>query len=108
MKTQYLDSSIPLHAEAGISWRLIAENQVLTDKVLKPYSTLRITAIAAPVKVTIDGVDSIVLLAGQTAIINTGLGDPNDKKTVKVTTSAACHVSVHIDAPIDRLQQSVE
>lgn len=108
MKTQYLDSSVPLQAEAGLSWKLIAENETLTDVKMRPYTTLRVTALAAAVKITVDGVPAIIIPAGQSLTINTGLGDPTDKKSVKVTTDQPCNMSAAIDAPLDRSQESVE
>lgn len=107
MKTQYSDSQTPIVAEAGISWKLIASNETLTNKKIRKYKSLRVTAVAAGT-VTLDGVASVYLQAGEVAIINVGLGDPTDTVWVKVSTSMAVYVSEAIDASRDRQQQSVE
>ena len=106
MKTMQDDSRIPLVGEAGLSWELLVENDVLTDKKMKAYSTLRIAAVA-DCKVTIDGVDALVVLAGDTEIINTGLGDPTDQRNVIVTTVGAAHISRAAEKR-ERDQQPVE
>lgn len=107
MKTQLGDSQTPIFAEAGISWKLIANNETLADKSIGVYKNLKITAVGAGI-VTLDGVDSVYLTAGETMIINTGLGDPRDSKRVKVTTSMAVYVSEGIDASRARQQDPVE
>ena len=107
MKLQYSDSQVQLMAEAGISWRLITTAAVLAAKKVKIYSTLRITAIADS-KITLDGLDSVIILAGDTVIISAGLGNGDGSKYVEVTSSTAVNMSVAIDASRERQQESVE
>ena len=108
MKTQWSDSQTPIMAESGISWKLITPAAAtLTDVKIKVYSSLRITAVAAGI-VTIDGLPSIYMQAGEVAIINVGLGDPEDSKYVKLTTAMNVWVSQAIDASRTRQQLSVE
>lgn len=109
MRTAHDASRTPIVAEAGLSWTLIAEGAALTNKELKPYSILRITALAADVKVTIDDVDALIIKnSGETVIINTGLGDPKNKRSVKVTTSGSVNCSAAEDARRDVDPQAVE
>lgn len=106
MKTMQDDSRTPIVGEAGLSWELLVENGALTDEKLKSYTTLRIAAVA-DCKVTVDGVDALIVLAGDTAIINTGLGNPKDKRSVLVTTVGAAHISKAAEKR-SRDQQPVE
>ena len=80
-------------AETGLVWVEKIANGTGPIEVAK-YAPIRVYA-AALCTVSLDGVDSATIAAGEALIINAGKGDASDTKgTVTVLCSAAAYVSV--------------
>ena len=95
MRSANLSSQNERNADTGLVWDLVLNNQSTAVNVPK-YSTLRITA-AANCIVTLDGSQSVFILANDTAIINAGVGiddSSNANTKVKVQFSANVYCSV--------------
>ena len=104
------DSQIPDNLEVitlsgGVNAAVAAET--LTDKKIRIYTSLRITAVAGGM-VIIDGLPSIYMQTNETAIINVGLGSGQGSKSVLVSTTMDVYASEAIDASRKRQQPSVE
>lgn len=92
MKTANLAARSVRQSNVGLVWKQLLLAAATTQKVPQ-YSTLRVRAIAQ-CTITLDGVDSITLEAGEVEYINVGNGDPSVLRHVVVEFSASVNCSI--------------
>ena len=94
MRTANLGSQASRTSDVGLVWKLL-NNNTSTKQEIPKVSSLLITAVATCI-VSLDGVNSVVLLANQTIVINVGPGNKEDNKesvTVEFTGAVNCSVA---------------
>ena len=92
MRTANLSSQATRLSDVGLVWKLLNNGTATSHELLK-YSSLYIYAIADTI-VSLDGIQSIKIIAGNTMIINVGPGVADSKHTVKVEFTGAVNLSV--------------
>lgn len=93
MRTANLSSQATRMSDVGLVWKLL-NNNASTSHEVSFYSTLFIYAVADCV-VSIDGIQSVKIMASNSMIINVGNGNTADnKRTVKIEFSAAVNLSI--------------
>jgi len=101
MKPVNLPSGAQRNAEVGLVWRQVHTGAAGATLIVPPQSTLRVSAGAADVTVTIGGVLAATLRAGEVEYFNSGLGPEGDGKTSVEVVIGASDARVQIAEETD-------
>lgn len=95
MRSSNIPSGGVRSSEVGLCYREIKSGAGATSFEILKQTCIRIRSVTAGLTVTLDGVLAMTMSDGEIALLNVGIGNPDDaKRTITVVVSGDCFIQV--------------